>query len=472
MPVGRCEMGGIMKTKGVFCLATAVAFMALSALIPAPEGLSSEGMRGLGVLAATILLMVTEALPLPIVMLSMMSALYLLGVSSFGAICSSFGNSAVLFMLASFGISTALANTHIPQAFVEHVIEWSRGSARRLCGGFLAGAAITSSFISDVPTCVIFGTFAQKLLQAAGCDEPGRSALGRSLMIAVPAGAIIGGFATPAGNGLNIMVLNAANEMADANLTFVKWCAAGIPLMAVISAICIFVLLRVFKPCDVDASAIRTMARDSAGSTTLGAAEAKFAAILIAMIFFWVASSWIPQINITVVSILGVLAMHLPGIGLLRGKDFVQGVSWESFMMCGGVIAVGTAVQGTGAISWIVDCALSATSSWSVLAVLLVFSLIPCLIHLATPVAGAIYALSCAPLITAAMALGMDPCVAALLVGLWVCVAFMQPFDLVYLLTYSYGYYTPKDLVTFGVVPTVALLALSVVWIPFVCAVM
>ena len=61
---------------------------------------------------------------------------------------------------------------------------------------------------------------------------------------------------------------------------------------------------------------------------------------------------------------------------------------------------------------------------------------------------------------------------AALFAGLWICVVFMQPFDLVYLLTYSYGYYTSKDLIAFGAIPTVVLLALSVIWIPAICAVL
>ena len=461
-----------MRAKSLASLALALAVISISANAPTLDGLTAAGLSGIGVLVATIILMITEALPLPITMLSMMSAAFLLGVASFSDICASFGNSAVFFMLASFGVSAGLMNTNIPQAFVERVVDWSRGKSKRLVAGFLAASAITSSFMSDVPTCVIFGAFAAKLLEASGHDKPGESSLGRSLMIAVPAGAILGGFATPAGNGLNIMVMNSVNQMANANLTFVKWCAAGIPLMAAMATICTLVILRMFKPHNISVEVIRIAEQKTEGSTKLGKKDLKFAVIMFVMIALWISSSWVPQINITVVAVLGVLAMHLPGVDLLKGKDFVLGVSWESIIMCGGIIAIGTVVQSTGAISWLVDLALTGSSIWPTAALLFVFSLIPCLIHLATPVAGAIYALSCIPLITAAMALGIDPCIAALFAGLWICVVFMQPFDLVYLLTYSYGYYTSKDLIAFGAIPTVVLLALSVIWIPAICAVL
>jgi sodium-dependent dicarboxylate transporter 2/3/5 len=187
------------------------------------------------------------------------------------------------------------------------------------------------------------------------------------------------------------------------------------------------------------------------------------------MVILWVVSSWVPALNITLIAIAGVFVMHLPGIQLLKGKEFLQGVSWETFIVCGGIIALGTGVQGTGAIQWVVNGVLGSVEGFPFVVILLALSIIPCVVHMITPAAGSIFALTCAPLVTAAIALNIDPCIAGLIVGIWVCITFTQPFDLVYLLTYSYGYYTSGELVRYGVLPTLLLLALSVTLLPALC---
>lgn len=458
--------------KNIISLVVVALIILATVVVPAPAGLDAAGLRGLGLLLATIVLYVTGALPLVVTTLLAMALMPILGIMPFSDVWPAFGNSAVFFMLASFGVSAAMGNTNIPQIITRAILHWSRGKSRRLCFGFMGAAALVSSLMSDIPTCVMFSALALDLLRAAGEDSPGKSRLGRALMIAVPVGSIIGGFATPAGNGLNIMVMGAVESVGGVSLSFAQWAAAGIPLAIVMVVFCSFWLHTCCKPQDLDVTVIERVREELAPAARITSVDVRFLVVLSLMVAFWVASSWVSAINVTQVSIIGVVVMHLPGIQLLQGKDFVKGVSWETFVMCGGIIALGTGVQSTGAITWLVDMALSGVELWPLICVLAVLSLIACVVHLCTPVAGAIYALTCVPLVTAAVVLGIDPRVVGLIVGVWICSTFMQPLDLVYLLTYSHGYYTMGQLARFGVLPTVLLLVLTVTWIPALCSIM
>jgi sodium-dependent dicarboxylate transporter 2/3/5 len=287
-------------------------------------------------------------------------------------------------------------------------------------------------------------------------------------MIAVPTGAILGGFATPAGNGLNVMVMQTVESIGGTPLTFLQWSIVGIPIVLIMVIVCSLWIKR-FCRLENEHVEIDALLKRLDTHEPLSRCDIKFMTILSIMVILWVVSSWVPALNITLIAIAGVFVMHLPGIQLLKGKEFLQGVSWETFIVCGGIIALGTGVQGTGAIQWVVNGVLGSVEGLPFVVILLALSIIPCVVHMITPAAGSIFALTCAPLVTAAIALNIDPCIAGLIVGIWVCITFTQPFDLVYLLTYSYGYYTSGELVRYGVLPTLLLLALSVTLLPALC---
>ena len=50
--------------------------------------------------------------------------------------------------------------------------------------------------MSNIPTCALFASLGIAIMKANGDPKPGTSNLGKCLMIAIPAGSVIGGFMT------------------------------------------------------------------------------------------------------------------------------------------------------------------------------------------------------------------------------------------------------------------------------------
>ena len=94
-----------MNKRNLTGLLLAAAVILISCLIPGTEQLGAAGVRAIGLVAAFLILLIFEALPIIITCLIFVALLPLLGITdSFNAALSGFSNQVVFFILASFAI--------------------------------------------------------------------------------------------------------------------------------------------------------------------------------------------------------------------------------------------------------------------------------------------------------------------------------------------------------------------------------
>jgi sodium-dependent dicarboxylate transporter 2/3/5 len=184
------------------------------------------------------------------------------------------------------------------------------------------------------------------------------------------------------------------------------------------------------------------------------------------MIILWLCSNFIPWPGVVDTALIGLIIMFLPGIDLLDGKEFIKSVNWDVVMMTGTLIALGGIVQSTGGVAWMVDSLLGDASMWPFLLLVLAMSLVPCIIHIFVPLAGAIYALSLIPLVSVALAAGISPLIPAMMVAIWMNFECILPTDTIFMLTYANGFYEFKDTIKIGIPLTIIVVLLTVVWVP------
>ena len=93
-----------MNKKQLIGIIGAVLVLVISLFLPAVGEISQVGMRTIGMLAAFLILLVTEALPVVVISLIFCAIMPLLGVvPSFGKALSGYAEPIVFFTLASFG---------------------------------------------------------------------------------------------------------------------------------------------------------------------------------------------------------------------------------------------------------------------------------------------------------------------------------------------------------------------------------
>ena len=393
-----------------------------------------------------------------------------------------FGGSVFFFMIGTMSITTALASTTIPTRMAGAILSWSKNNPIKLVLGFTVGTAVLSSIMSTIPTCALFASLGIAIMKANGDPVPGTTNLGKCLMISIPAGRVIGGFMTPAGGPTNIVAINAL-EAVGIRVTFLDWMIMGYPIGLICSVLFALWICLFYKPEKISNEALGIAHEMVSGSGPLTPREIKCMIVIILMFVTWIASTWIPIFNTTVVALFGTCLFMCPGIEVITWQDYVEKGGWDGTFLVGGVGAMAEAALSTGAASWIITSTLGGAAGWSPVVVCLAVSALICVLHWLCPSGPAVADLAVAPIIMLAamvakatgaetITLLCSPVSLAILTAFWSGVTFLLPTDAVPMFTYGFHYYTIMDMVKEGWVPSLVFIVFVAFAIPFMTGIL
>lgn len=145
-----------MNKKKSSGLLLAVLIILVSCLLPEMEQLNAAGVRAIGLVAAFLVILIFEALPIIITCLIFVALLPVLHITeSFNAALSGFSNQVVFFILASFGIAEAFAKVPLTTRMLAFLLRKFGKNIRTILLSMMVCAALLSSIVSNVPTCAI-----------------------------------------------------------------------------------------------------------------------------------------------------------------------------------------------------------------------------------------------------------------------------------------------------------------------------
>jgi len=441
----------------VAVVATAV-LVALILLLPEPPGLSPAGKRTAALFAAAVILWATEALPIGVTSLLVIVLQPVLQVADLRAAFGGFASPVFFFVLAMFCIAGAISGSGLDRRFAFFLLDRARGSSRGVVTALMVGTAAISTIMSDVPACAIFMAIGLGLLERLRV-VPGESALGKAVMIGIPIAALIGGVATPAGSSINILGIHFIEQYGKVRVSFLEWMVIGVPMVLLLTPLACWAVLRFYPP------EVERIADERERLGPMSAAEKKAIALLAVMMALWIASSWVPKLDVTLVALAGSIVMFLPGIRLLDWPRANRVIGWDVLLMIGAVTSLGQVSVGSGLAKWLVDSLLGGMAQWPLAAALAAISAVTVLVHIPLPVGPVINAVMIPPIALMALDSGKNPALYALPVAFTASCGFLLPFDPVALVTYSRGYYRMLDMLAPGAV-------LSLVWIVVMTALM
>ena len=410
----------------------AVALIMLTAILPTPDGVTREALLSLGVFGGALALWICNSLPMSVSALAMMMLMPLLGVMTLSDVFAQFGGTAFFFAIATFAVSIALENTTMPLRICHALTSRTKNNPSMLVISLMFACGLVSAFMSNLATCIIFLSISHGLLEANN-TVPGKSNLGKCLMIGIPATAGIGGLITPAGTPGNALIIGLLESEAGVTVTFLQWVLLFAPIALLAILLASIWLTRIYKPEHVSDEALADLDRrlEEAGSN-LTSVEKRTLVIIAIMIVCWLLGTWIPAMNVTIVAVLGMAAMFLPGIGVLEWKDTAARINWDLSFTIGSVGVLIGGMSSTG--------------------------IVVCVIRAFIPTAPAIVALFGPPLLTLAPILGATPMAMLYLPAMWACAPMLLWIEPIYLFSYGWGYYKPLDVLKFGSVPCLILI--------------
>ena len=271
-------------------LALAVILIACAFVAPAIGVLTADMVSAILVILSALVLWVKKPIPLAVSSLVILVLLPIIGlVPSLNDAFVGYSNATNFFVIASFGLALAVRKTTISNRILRKFLAVSRGKIRNVVLAYMIMTAVVSSVMSDIAAVIIGISFAQQLVN--GVAEEKRPAMGRLLMLSMPFASVIGGISTPAGSSVNVMALNLLSANTGIEVSFLQWCAFGIPVAVVLLLAAWLILTTLYKAEDLSAEQIQDFIRSMDANSTATVKNEKYAiGVVLLMIAAWVAA--------------------------------------------------------------------------------------------------------------------------------------------------------------------------------------
>lgn len=360
----------------------ALAAAALVAILLAPGGsLKPEAQRLAAVMAAVVVLWVTEALPLPVTALAGCAACALLKVAPAKTIFAPFADPLMFLFIGSFILARAIFLHGLDRrmAYTVLALPWVGGRPERIMFAFGAVTAALSGWISNTATTAMMfpiGLALLRYLSDSAERDGGRMnpKFGTALMLMTSFAASIGGLATPIGTPTNLIGLGHLRSLTGLEVSFFQWSLLGAPVVVTLFLFT-FGYFRLLCPAGVTNIAggheLLVAERDRLGPWTT--AQRSTVAAFLVTAALWILPGLIALALGTehglykglnermpegVVAVLGAaLLFLLPGNGGRRAIDWSEAekIDWGVVLLYGGGFALGQLSNETGLATFLGD---------------------------------------------------------------------------------------------------------------------
>ncbi|MEI6255732.1 MAG: DASS family sodium-coupled anion symporter [Planctomycetota bacterium] len=340
--------------------------------------LSPEAVALAPILLLVIVLWVTEALPLAVTALLGAVACVVAGVAPAKEVFRPFADPLIFLFIGSFVLAEAIRLHGLDRRLAYGVLSVPGigGRPPRILAAVALVCVLISGFISNTVTAAMMMAIVSGILVAVESasrehGNPPAPAFATSLYLCVAFAASIGGLATPIGTPPNLIGLGFIRDQVGVRVSFLGWCAIGVPLVAVMTTIAVAVLVWMF-PAGVDRleGVDRYVAaqRNRLGAWTVG--QKSVAAAFAITVTLWVLPGvllvllgashplciWLgKRLPEGIVALIGaILLLLLPGDlrpegGRRRALEWREAkIDWDIVLLYGGGMALGELCFSTG----------------------------------------------------------------------------------------------------------------------------
>lgn len=338
------------------------------------ESLTTEAHRLAAIMAAVILLWVTESIPMPVTALLGASACVIMQVARADKVFAPFSDKLIYLFIGSFILARAIFLHRLDRrvAFGVMSLKWVGGRPGRILFAFGGVTAFISAWISNTATTAMMMAIGLSIINFLFTQQHGggividrRYATG--MMLITSFAASVGGLATPIGTPPNVIGLGHINKQIGVEISFFEWMMIGVPVVTVLYLF-MFVYMNWFCPSGVKeiSGSHQMLEREWASLGPWRTAEKSALAAFLFTVTLWIIPGGVALIWGDQSSTYKTLQERLPegvsallGAGLLfllPGDDGERAMNWPEAMkidwgvilLYGGGFALGELSRTTG----------------------------------------------------------------------------------------------------------------------------
>ena len=451
----------LLRSRQTLLLLVGAGIFLLISNLKTPAGLSEPGQKALAVFALCVFYWVLDVLPLMITSLLAIVLLPLTGVLPSKEAYAQFGNEAVFFILGAFILAAAMMKSGLSARLALMILRRFGHDPLALLRGIFVLNGVMSFFMSEHAVAAMTFPIILEIVAALQLER-GRSNYGRALFLSMAWGTTIGGVATLLGGARAPLALGILREVTGGSYSFSEWAAANVPLSVMLFGVG-WIILRLFFPFELsDISAAERAVDDrllSIGRMTLQ--EWLIGFIMALTVLAWIVLG--EEFGLANIALSAVVLLF--ALRAVRWRDVEGYVNWGLVLMYGGAISLGSALNSTGAATWLADHTISQWAAGEVSVVLLISIAAAGITEVMSN--SATVAILMPVTIAVASQFGIAPRLMAPVVAVPAGLSFMLPIGTpANAIAYSSGFLRVRDLLLPGLLLQIAAIAIfnALVW--------
>ena len=366
------ERRGMAKTTGCLILALAIVFLPDLIGWSLFAGLGNGGKAALGIMVFAAALWVTEAMPaFAVALLVIGLQIAILGnpsgvwaaegdTKAWTTFVEPWSSPTMWLFLGGFVLAHASSKTQLDKWLAGMVLGRFATSPAKLVAGVMAITFFFSMFMSNTATAAMMIAVTAPVLGSL----PGSSRLAKAVVIAVAAGANLGGIGTIIGTPPNVI---AAGEL-QGSVDFVKWMMIALPPALLLATAVYFLIWRIYIHHSGEVVEIHL------DSKVESHPRLKRHRITVLIIFTITVGMWMSEsltgISSPVVSFIPIVALAVSGV--IGARD-MRVLPWDVLLLLAGGLSLGVGVEVTGLAEWF---AALVPGNLSIPSIAIVFSLL------------------------------------------------------------------------------------------------
>jgi sodium-dependent dicarboxylate transporter 2/3/5 len=362
-----------------------------------------------------------------------------------------FGSEIVWLLFSTFIISKAFIETGVASRVSLEMLKLSGGSGRFLILiSFILMFVLSVLIPSNVGKGSLVSSVLDSLIKSIGKIRDVKN-LSKSLFIGIAYLAAISGAFVATGASSTIYTFGLFSEVSS-ELNYVTWLAYFVPPILVFIVILWGVFVYLFPPESVDKKLLLGLLEERIEELgKISIAEKKVMAIMVLTLVLWATQS-MHGFSISLVGLLGAALTIMPIIGVWDWDKAKKAIDWDMMLFFACTLIVSSMLIKTGTIEWVAHFLLHSNSLESPFWVVVVLVIATTVLRLIfVNILGFLTIMIPLAITIGQNISGLSPLVAAMAVFLaGVPGFFLITQSPVHLISYSYGYFTEKDIMRVG----------------------
>lgn len=328
---------------------------------PYPAGISADGYRTIILTIIVIILIVSEAVPLPAIALLIAVLQVVFAIAEPSAVASSYMSDSVFFIMGSLMLAVAIVRQGLDSRLTLLILSITGTGVTAIMWGFFIVAMLLTSFMGAHTIVAMMLPMAITLVRNTSDDPEEVQELAKLFLFAIAYGSILGSFGTPSGGARNAIMIEYLSDFGLAKMTYARWMAFAYPVMLIQAPLAGWFLSRTFRPKQKRLDEAVAKLKSQVGTTGVLNGQQILSIIIFILIFLaWIFLS--DRIGIGIVALAGVF-LYL-ATGLVEWSEINQRTNWGVVLLYAGVISLGLQLKNTGAALWLMDHLLSLIGVW------------------------------------------------------------------------------------------------------------